>query len=249
MINGIFFDLFGTLLNYGDMTKAWNNWLIALHESLTSQGLNATKEELAFQCDQFFSKDAPASEQDGMTVYEYRINRLCKSLNISVDRSFLTNMANLTANAWQQEIKIAHDCKETLLNLGKSKKLALITNYDHPPHINSILSQYELLNCFEEIIISSEVGYKKPDPEIFRIALERTSLKANEVVYIGDTDDDINGALSSGIIPILINSSLDQNQSAYDYHYKKLPENDTSINDNQNILAIFKLNSLTEMFL
>ena len=66
MINGIFFDLFGTLFKYGDMSKAWDNWLITLHKLLIPQGLNITEEKFASHCDQFFNKDAPASNQDGM---------------------------------------------------------------------------------------------------------------------------------------------------------------------------------------
>lgn len=248
MINGIFFDLFGTLLKYGDMPKAWDNWLVTTHELLVAHGLNVTKKKLALHCDQFFSKDAPASEQDGMTVYEYRINRLCKSLNICLDKSYLNKIANLTANAWQKEITLAPDCKETLKILRKTKRLVIITNFDHPPHVNSILSQFEIKHYFEEIVISADVGYKKPNPEIFRIALKRTSLTAAEVVYVGDTKDDINGALDSRIKPILINNSFNQNQLAYDYHHKKPLDNNTSTDDNPNIITISKLSNLTKIF-
>ena len=37
-INGIFFDLYGTLLVYGNMDVAWSDWLNALHEQLSGDG-------------------------------------------------------------------------------------------------------------------------------------------------------------------------------------------------------------------
>ncbi len=247
MINGLFFDLFGTLLEYGDMRKAWNNWVMEFHKLLTPHGLNISREEFAPHCNQFFSKDAPATELDGMTVYEYRINRLCKKLNINLDMKHICQTATLTANVWQKEITLASDCIETLQILGKNKKIALITNYDHPPHIDSILSHYDIRQYFDEVVISARVGYKKPDPEIFKIALKRTSLNAKEVIYVGDTEDDINGALASGIRPILINN-IDKDQSAFDYHHGKIPDQNNSTSNNLNILTIPKLSNLTEKF-
>ena len=51
------------------------------------------------------------------------------------------------------------------------------------------------------IIISEEVGYEKPDPRIFRDALEATGLTAPErVLFVGDTPSaDIDGAKRFGM--------------------------------------------------
>jgi len=38
-IQGIFFDLYGTLLVYGNMKKAWSDWLSAFYHLLEKQGL------------------------------------------------------------------------------------------------------------------------------------------------------------------------------------------------------------------
>lgn len=55
------------------------------------------------------------------------------------------------------------------------------------------------------IVCSSEAGMRKPDPRIFRIALERAGVDASESVYVGDqVEDDVRGALGVGIRPVLI---------------------------------------------
>ena len=62
-----------------------------------------------------------------------------------------------------------------------------------------------LASCFTHTIISEEVGINKPQPEIFRIALERNGITAGEAVMIGDSyTSDIAGAKAAGIDQIWI---------------------------------------------
>ncbi|WP_292463589.1 HAD family hydrolase [Methanolobus sp.] len=48
------------------------------------------------------------------------------------------------------------------------------------------LGLYEL---FDHVIFSSDVRYKKPNPKLYRFALERMQLKPEEVLFIGDTPE------------------------------------------------------------
>ncbi|MEX3615447.1 HAD family hydrolase [Paenibacillus glucanolyticus] len=53
---------------------------------------------------------------------------------------------------------------------------------------------------FHTIVISEEVGMKKPDPEIYRIALQRLHTLPSETWYVGDHPrNDIVGASRSGL--------------------------------------------------
>ena len=57
-----------------------------------------------------------------------------------------------------------------------------------------------LQDCFAHTIISEEAGINKPQPEIFRIALERNKVQADEAIMIGDSySSDIAGAKAAGI--------------------------------------------------
>lgn len=58
---------------------------------------------------------------------------------------------------------------------------------------------------FTHRLISEEVGINKPQPEIFRIALERNGIAADEAVMIGDSySSDIAGAKAAGIDQIWV---------------------------------------------
>jgi HAD superfamily hydrolase (TIGR01509 family) len=58
----------------------------------------------------------------------------------------------------------------------------------------------------DAVVISEEAGATKPDPRIFRMALDQLGCEALEAVMIGDAwDTDITGALAAGIRPIWFN--------------------------------------------
>lgn len=58
---------------------------------------------------------------------------------------------------------------------------------------------------FETVVDSHRVGVRKPDPGIFRIALERLGVDARRAVHVGDMPEiDVKGARAAGITPILV---------------------------------------------
>jgi putative hydrolase of the HAD superfamily len=58
---------------------------------------------------------------------------------------------------------------------------------------------------FETVVDSFLVGVEKPDPAIFRIALERIGATAGDTIYLGDVPSvDVEGARAAGISPVLL---------------------------------------------
>lgn len=73
-----------------------------------------------------------------------------------------------------------------------------------------------LADCFRHIFISEEVGINKPQPEIFRIALERNGVHADEAVMIGDSyTSDIAGAKAAGIDQIWLHEGPTDETATY----------------------------------
>ncbi len=243
-INGIFFDLYGTLLVYGNMDAAWSDWLIEFHEQLKAHGLTRSIELFAKNCDRFFGKSEPTPRHHNMTVFEQRIQNLCADLKLSLTSEDITEIANTIASAWQKHIPLDAEALHVLQTLHRSKKLALISNFDHPPHVHSVLSELGLIHFFDSVVISAEVGVKKPDPRIFDSALEQTGMKPEEVVYVGDTEDDTEAARAAGIVPILIQRENEGN--AFDFSVNK--DNSEEKEFAPNVKTITKLSDLTTQF-
>jgi putative hydrolase of the HAD superfamily len=82
-------------------------------------------------------------------------------------------------------------------------QLGVISNFDY--RIYAVLDALGLRRHFESITISSEAGYAKPAPEIFRIALQRHSLPAADALHVGDSEAlDVAGAHAAGVAAVLI---------------------------------------------
>ncbi len=96
------------------------------------------------------------------------------------------------------------DAQEVLRGLkGRGQTLGVISNFDY--RIYRILDALELAPFFDSITISSEVGYAKPSPEIFRAALTRHSLAPSQAIHIGDSEPlDVNGASAAGLGAVLV---------------------------------------------
>ncbi len=204
MIKGVFFDLFGTLMIYNNMQKAWERWLKALYENFKECGLKMPLKSFALKCDGFLAKTEPVIKNHKLTLYEKRIYSLGLELNLQLEIQGIREIVNKTIKSWQKYVPLDPDTIPVLEVLKKSKILALVTNFDHPPYVHSLLSELKLTNFFDSIIISSEVGFKKPNPMIFSFALKQTNLQPNEVCYIGDAKEDMEAAYSAKIYPILI---------------------------------------------
>lgn len=71
--------------------------------------------------------------------------------------------------------------------------------------VRSILESLGLTRYLDFVLDSGEVGVEKPDPLIFRLALERASVDPSEAVYIGDLYSvDVLGARAVGLDAILL---------------------------------------------
>jgi putative hydrolase of the HAD superfamily len=90
---------------------------------------------------------------------------------------------------------------EIIKRLKINYKIALISNY--PPHLREKLNAQNLTELFDEIIISSEVGYQKPDPKIFMTLCEKLSIQPSELIFIDDSKKSLEGAEGIGYTPIL----------------------------------------------
>ena len=87
---------------------------------------------------------------------------------------------------------------------AKGLRLGVISNWDSSA--KSILASCGLLDRFEIVLISSEVGISKPDERIFRLAIQRAGVDPSCCLYVGDNYyDDAVGASSVGMRYLIIN--------------------------------------------
>ncbi|CAM4412346.1 HAD family hydrolase [Paenibacillus phoenicis] len=95
---------------------------------------------------------------------------------------------------------------QVLKELQGKVKLLLLTNGCPALQQEKLDGVPELAPYFDEIVISGNFGKGKPDPSIFRHALERLGIQSNEAIMVGDKlTTDIKGSLSVGMTAVWIN--------------------------------------------
>ena len=81
-----------------------------------------------------------------------------------------------------------------------------------------------MTSYFDFFIDSFIVGVEKPDPLIFRLAIELAGVDANEAAYVGDLYPvDVVGARSAGLLPILYDP-FDLNRGADCFRIRSIEE-------------------------
>ena len=94
---------------------------------------------------------------------------------------------------------------QALEELHPNYDLHIITNGFHNVQHNK-LNQSGLIQYFNTITTSEEVGLKKPNPVIFKKALEKAKAKPGESLMVGDTfEADILGAEAVGMYTLFYN--------------------------------------------
>jgi putative hydrolase of the HAD superfamily len=82
-------------------------------------------------------------------------------------------------------------------------RLGVVSNSDG--RVEAALTAAGLRDCFEVVIDSALFGSEKPDPAIFRAALQALGVAPNEALYVGDLYEvDVLGARAAGIEAILL---------------------------------------------
>jgi len=101
-------------------------------------------------------------------------------------------------------------CAEKLLvTISADYKTGLISNFTYAPVIYAGIRKLGINKFFNAILVSEDVGWRKPHRRIFEEALRRLGVKADETVYVGDSPlEDIKGAKALGMRTVFVPSQF-----------------------------------------
>ena len=96
------------------------------------------------------------------------------------------------------------DVPPTLERLRASGlRLGVVSNFEE--WLEQLLEELGVASFFEVQVISGVEGLEKPDPRIFRLAMERAGVMPEVSVYVGDNPEfDVGPAAAVGMFPVLI---------------------------------------------
>ncbi|MDF2909264.1 MAG: haloacid dehalogenase [Sporolactobacillus laevolacticus] len=195
-VNVVFFDLFFTLITpeYSDMRNE-NDVL----------GLTRAEWETYAEDDELYLKRASGKEKNPQQI----IRDIVGKMKINATEKEINELLELRKGRMQRALmNVNPTILDVLSDLKKSRKgLCLISNADV---IDAMYwDKSPLSRLFDHAVFSYEVGYLKPETDIYRIALERMNARPEECIFIGDGgSEELSGAKEAGMKTILTSHLL-----------------------------------------
>lgn len=214
MIRVVLFDLGSTLIYFdASWLEVIPRATLVLSDTLRQHGLNLPREEFA---NRFQQRMFEYYRQRETEFIEYTTQRILRdllaesglnSISPNLLRRALDDFYATTQAHWQVE----EDTHPTLTRLvEQGYRLGLISNASDALDVHTLIDKAGLRNYFEQILISAEVGIRKPHPRIFRLALDFFGVSPPQAVMVGDTlGADILGAHQIGMRSIWITRRAD----------------------------------------
>jgi len=230
---GVLFDLYGTLIVYGEMEQGWNAWYEVIYEVLRVNGLSLSPKEFRPYCGGFFERTEPKDIGDDLSVVERRLHRLASEVNIAIPREQALQAIEKSIDVWHGYVRLDPDALDVLEKIGRNRSLALVSNFDYAPYVHRLMTRWNLESLFDTILVSDAIGIKKPHPGIFEQALRELDITASEAIHVGDSREDIEGATAAGIRPVWIDRQQSKDR------WRARPEAD--------VMRITSLNELLDL--
>lgn len=198
-LRAVLFDAGNTLvfLDYDRMAHGVGT---ALGLPLTGRGLAARAAEATAAMER-----ASGSDQERAATYLEALFRLggVPAQRMGEVRDCLQAM-HREQHLWCSVQEQTHESLARLKAAGL--RLGIVSNSDG--RVEQALLAAGLREYFDVVIDSSLVGIEKPDPAIFRAALDALGVAPEEALYVGDLYDvDVVGARAAGMEAVLLTSS------------------------------------------
>ena len=118
--------------------------------------------------------------------------------------------------------------RELLRELRRTHRLAVVSNFDYTPTARLVLEREGVADLFDTVIVSDEVGWRKPKAVIFELALRRLGVGPEQALMVGDRADiDVAGAQAVGMAAAWINrdaAPLPEGLAAPEFEIRDLSE-------------------------
>jgi len=137
--------------------------------------------------------------------YPGLVRELLGHFGVTLDDEQLDRFLEAEHQAWDPARRLAADTHALLESLrDRGLKLALVSNaFDPRWLLQRDLEQMGLAERLDFAVFSSEVGKRKPHPEIFRRALDALEVEPERALFVGDRlYEDIRGAGELGMTTV-----------------------------------------------
>jgi len=194
------FDLFNTLLT--TLEEAMERLLL----SLTMNGfpLEKTSFKDAYRESALrFIHEARLEGKETHNRFWIGAALLTQGYEVEPEDSRIAEAVNAYFSAFIGRCRLIPGTMDMLETLKDAYRLGLLSNFTHPPAVREIIDSLGLTPHFDAVLISGELGYRKPHPLVFQQLMRELDVSKEQILYVGDDPEpDIAGARQAGIRPV-----------------------------------------------
>lgn len=229
-IKAVLFDMFDTLMLIEKEHAFYNPAVKNMHQYLVKNGITVTFP--TFRDAYIKARDLLYEAADSNMEEPHFDLRVRNALqNLGYIKEAQTSIVQGATKAFSQQfmnyVRIDDNTTQMLKELYGKYRLGIVSNFAIPECVEDLLEREQLGQFFEVIIVSGAVNKRKPDPEIFNLALQKMQLDPVDVAFVGDTvDADVKGAKDAGMKSVYIDRRPQKELEEYnpDYIIKSLSE-------------------------
>ena len=215
IIKGIIFDINGTLTDI--RTNEWHDDVYRVISNLLSyQGVLIDPNAVKYFYFQIMKEQRAASgerhpEFDAIAIFHEIITRHSTGFTHALPTEKIEQLPRLLAEthraASRLQLQLYPGVEHIIRQLHPKYQLAIISDGQTAyavPELNAV----GLAGYFDPIIISGDIGYRKPDERLFTTALTTMKMQPSEVLYVGnDMYRDVYGAQRLGMKAVFFKSN------------------------------------------
>jgi len=207
-IKAVGFDFMGTLVHvHLDNEK----YVRSMHRRLVERGIACSYEDLMEAHDETAQKYRKirvdtCREIDNRVWVADALKQL--GYDVKPEDQLVVEAVDAYFDPFIASLRVAPGAFATLSKIKQHLSVGLISNFSYGKAIREALRKLHLDRFLDVIVISDEVGWRKPHPKIFQILLDELKLEPDEAVYVGDDlKYDIEGAEAVGMKTVLVSGS------------------------------------------
>jgi putative hydrolase of the HAD superfamily len=145
-----------------------------------------------------------------------------------------------------ESIYIVPKTYEVLENLSKRYTMGIVTNFTFQWPVHEGLKKVALSKFFNPIVVSADVGWRKPHPYIFKAFSESVKIDERKIIFVGDDiKRDIYGAHQVGMKTVLVSSGITATEDIFYDKYLHTHMNKDTIT--KTFTPHVEIKSLTEL--
>ena len=210
----ILFDLGSTLIYFnGDFDQILVAGYAECYSVLSAAGLHLGREPFLRRFKEQMDEYRRERETEFIEYTTYNILSLTlREFGYSdVPETLIRQAVDAIYQVTQQYWEVEPDAHATLQELlREGYRLGLVSNAGDEPDVQTLIDRAGLRPYFEVILVSAELGIRKPNPRIFEQALQFWGVSPRRAAMVGDTlGADILGAYNAGLYSIWITRRAD----------------------------------------